>query len=85
MNAQAPTSRHTEAAIDPKVKLYTLHEAATLLRRKPNWLYTKTKENCIPHRRFGKYIAFTESDIDAIIAMTQRGPSEPIAAEMEIS
>ncbi len=64
------------------VKLYTLQEAAQLLRRKPNWLYTKTKENAIPHRRFGKYIVFTETDIAAIIAMSLRGPGEPEKAAL---
>jgi hypothetical protein len=81
MNAQAVTSRQAEGAMDPRVKLYTLLEAAALLRRKPNWLYTNTKNNSIPHRRFGKFIVFTESDIHAIIAMTQRGPSEPVSLE----
>jgi hypothetical protein len=84
MNTQVTDPRRAEAAIQPRVKLFTLHEAAKLLRRKPNWLYTKTKDNAIPHRRFGKFIVFTESDIDAIIAMSLRGPSEvEKAAAME--
>ena len=76
MNTQVTESRSIETAIQPRVKLFTLPEAAKLLRRKPNWLYTKTKDNSIPHRRFGKFIVFTESDIDAKIAMSLRGPSE---------
>jgi len=74
MNTQVSNTLSPE--IQPRVKLYTLNEAAKLLRRKPNWLYTKTKENSIPHRRFGKYIVFAESDIDPIIAMSLRGPGE---------
>jgi hypothetical protein len=76
MNTQVSNTLSPEAAIQPRVKLYTLNEAAKLLRRKPNSLYTKTKENSIPHRRFGKYIVFAESDIDTIIAMSLRGPGE---------
>jgi hypothetical protein len=61
-------------AIRPQ--LYTLEEAANMLRRKPNWLYAKTKDRLVPHRRFGKFIAFTQADIEAIIAMSLRVPAE---------
>ena len=76
MNANTTTASTLEPATQTRARLYTPQEAAKILRRKPNWLYIKTKENSIPHRRFGKYIVFTESDIDAIIAMNLRGPAE---------
>ncbi|MCI0626635.1 MAG: helix-turn-helix domain-containing protein [Acidobacteria bacterium] len=77
MNSNTATSQTLEpetTAIRPQ--LYTLEEAASLLRRKPNWLYAKTRDRLVPHRRFGKFIAFTQTDIEAIIAMSLRGPAE---------
>jgi hypothetical protein len=70
----AQTLEPEAPAIRPQ--LYTLEEAATMLRRKPNWLYAKTKDRLVPHRRFGKFIAFTQADIEAIIAMGLRVPAE---------
>jgi len=52
-----------------------------LLRRKPNWLYAKTKQRLVPHRRLGKFIAFTQADIEAIIAMSLRVPGGMAAKE----
>jgi hypothetical protein len=74
MNTQAVSTLPADYPIEAKQRIFTVQEAAQLLRRKPNWLYTKTKQKSIPHRRFGKYIVFTETDIEAIIAMSQRGP-----------
>ena len=62
-------------------QLYTLEEAATMLRRKPNWLYAKTKHRLVPHRRLGKFIAFTQADIEAIISMSLRVPGGMAAKE----
>jgi hypothetical protein len=72
--ATVQTLESETSAIRPQ--LYTLEEAATMLRRKPNWLYAKTKDRLVPHRRFGKFIAFTKADIEAIIAMSLRPPAE---------
>jgi hypothetical protein len=77
MNSEPVTIQSLEpetAAILPQ--LYTLEEAATILRRKPNWLYAKTKDRVVPHRRLGKFIAFTQADIEAIIEMSLRVPAE---------
>ena len=74
MNSQVVATLPADFPIETKDKIFTIREAARLLRRKPNWLYMKTKDKSIPHRRFGKYIVFTETDIEAIIAMSQRGP-----------
>jgi hypothetical protein len=75
MNDNNPNLPANENNFQTRSRLYTLQEAADILRRKPNWLYTKTKDNSIPHRRFGKYIVFTESDINTIITMSSRGPN----------
>jgi hypothetical protein len=52
-----------------------------MLRRKPNWLYAKTKHRLVPHRRLGKFIAFTLADIEAIISMSLRVPGGMAAKE----
>jgi len=76
MNTQVITTLPAEIPLGSTEKIFTVQEAAKLLRRKPNWLYLKTKDKSIPHRRFGKYIVFTEADIQAIIAMSLRGPGD---------
>jgi excisionase family DNA binding protein len=48
--------------------LYTVQEAAARLNLSPSWLYARTRTNAIPFRRFGKYIRFTDDDLEAIIA-----------------
>jgi len=76
MNTQLITTLPAEIPLGSTERIFTVQEAAKLLRRKPNWLYLKTKDKSIPHRRFGKYIVFTEADIQAIIAMSLRGPGD---------
>ena len=76
MNTHVITTLRADFPIETKEKIFTIQEAAKILRRKPNWLYLKTKDKSIPHRRFGKYIVFTEADIQAIIAMSLRGPTD---------
>lgn len=49
-------------------RLYTVQEAAAKLNLPPSWLYERTRKNEMPFRRFGKYVRFTEEDIEAIIA-----------------
>ena len=76
MNRELIATLPADFAIETKEKIFTIQEAARLLRRKPNWLYLKTKDKSIPHRRFGKYIVFTEADIQAIFAMSLLGPGD---------
>jgi excisionase family DNA binding protein len=50
-----------------KPVLYSIPEAALKLHLPPKWFYERTRKNAIPHRRFGKHIRFSESDLEAII------------------
>jgi excisionase family DNA binding protein len=47
--------------------LYSVQEAAARLSVAPKWLYERTRKNAIPYRRLGKYVRFSESDLEAII------------------
>ena len=52
---------------DKKPVLYSVPEAALKLHLPPKWFYERTRKNAIPHRRFGKHVRFSESDLEAII------------------
>ncbi len=62
----------TQHPPDARVRLYTIDDAARMLHLKPTWLYERTRKNAIPHHRFGKYIRFTETDLDDIITMASQ-------------
>ena len=49
-------------------RLHTVQEAAAKLNLLPSWLYARTGKKEIPFHRFGKYIRFTDDDLEAIIA-----------------
>jgi excisionase family DNA binding protein len=61
--------------------LYTIDEAARRLHLRPTWLYERTRRNAIPHHRFGKYIRFTDADLDAIITMASQPEPRSGASE----
>jgi excisionase family DNA binding protein len=63
--------------IEPKL-LYTVQEAAARLGLPATWLYERTRKDAIPCRRFGKYVRFTEGDLQVII-----GRAVPSYAETE--
>lgn len=44
----------------------TVEEAAQRLGVKVGWIYERTRRNAIPHRKLGKFVRFTEEDIEAI-------------------
>lgn len=44
---------------DNAVRLFTIKEAAEVLRIPISWLYERTRRNAIPYRRIGKYVRFT--------------------------
>jgi excisionase family DNA binding protein len=46
--------------------LFTVDEAAERLGLRSSWLYERTRRSAIPHRRLGKYVRFTEEDLQAI-------------------
>jgi excisionase family DNA binding protein len=49
-------------------KYYTVEEVAAILKVSVIWIYERTRKSAIPHHRFGKYIRFTEPDLNAIEA-----------------
>jgi excisionase family DNA binding protein len=71
----------TQQSASARGRLYTIEEAAGMLHLKPTWLYERTRKNAIPHHRFGKYIRFTEADLDGIIAMASQPESHTVGRE----
>jgi excisionase family DNA binding protein len=53
---------------DNAVLLFTIKEAAEVLRIPISWLYERTRRNAIPYRRIGKYVRFTQDDLKEIIS-----------------
>jgi excisionase family DNA binding protein len=53
---------------DNAVRLFTIKEAAEVLRIPISWLYERTRRNAIPYRRIGKYVRFTQDDRKEIIS-----------------
>lgn len=64
-------------------RLYTVSQAAAILRLAKTWIYERTRKKAIPHRKFGKHIRFTDSDLSAIVQMGFRGPDEETGADFE--
>ena len=54
---------------DNAVRLFTIKEAAEVLRIPISWLYERTRRNAIPYRRIGKYVRFTQDDLKEIISV----------------
>jgi excisionase family DNA binding protein len=44
----------------------TVAEAAARLGMTPSWIYERTRRKAIPHRKLGKFVRFTEEDLQAI-------------------
>lgn len=53
-------------------KLYTVEEAAELLRISPDKLYRLRKAGEIPHRKIGGAILFADEDIQTYLAACYR-------------
>lgn len=53
--------------------LFRVDEAAIRLGVKPGWIYERTRRKSIPHRKLGKFVRFTESDLQAISDAAARG------------
>jgi len=60
----------------PSDRLYTISQVAEILHLPCTWIYERTRKSVIPHRKLGKYIRFTDSDLWAIKRMCSRGPRE---------
>lgn len=66
---------------DIAVRLFTIEEAAEVLRIPISWLYERTRRNAIPCRRLGKYVRFTHNDLMEIISSTESHPKQPLRSE----
>lgn len=52
---------------------FTVDEAAIRLGVSPGWIYERTRRKLIPHRKLGKFVRFTEADLQAISDAAARG------------
>lgn len=52
--------------------LYTVDEAAAILRMSKSKLYRLARARLIPHGRFDRRVRFTQDDLDRIIADRHR-------------
>jgi excisionase family DNA binding protein len=59
----------TRARRDPlrvsHAEVITADEVAALLRMTPDWIYSETRRNRIPHMRLGRYVRYRRSAIEA--------------------
>ena len=77
--SQCPdTGEGQTSVIYPSCRLYTVSQAAAFLRLSQTWIYERTRKDAIPHRKMGKYIRFTDSDLSRIIQMCSRGHKEEV-------
>jgi excisionase family DNA binding protein len=44
----------------------TVDQAAERLGMTCSWIYERTRRNAIPHRKLGRFVRFTEQDLQAI-------------------
>ena len=59
---------------DRPMRLFTIKEAADALPI--SWLYERTRRNAIPCRRIGKYVRFTEGDLNEIISSSEQSEKQ---------
>lgn len=57
---------------DSPTRLFTIQEAAEALRIPISWLYERTRRNAIPCRRIGKYVRFSQRDLNEIIESSEQ-------------
>ena len=51
----------------------TVEEAAQRLGVTAGWIYERTRRKAIPHRKLGKFVRFTEEDLQAIVEAAAKG------------
>jgi excisionase family DNA binding protein len=51
----------------------TVEEAAQRLGVTVGWIYERTRRKAIPHRKLGKFVRFTEEDLQAIVEAAAKG------------
>lgn len=57
--------------------LHTIEEAAALLKVKPHWLQTKVTAREVPFRFVGRFVRFSDADLDEI-----QQPVRPVAERL---
>jgi excisionase family DNA binding protein len=70
---------NTESTDSVAVELFTISEAAELLRVPEGWLRKKVTAGAVPHTRLGKHVRFTMEHLRRIIAA---GDSEPAVSRL---
>ena len=58
----------------PHGELFTVEELAERLKVPKSWIYERTRLNAIPFRRLGKYVRFSEKDIQEIMGAERKRP-----------
>ncbi len=73
-------SRHALSTVARKIprsqarKIFlTVEEAAQRLGVTVGWIYERTRRKAIPHRKLGKFVRFTEEDLQAIVEAAAKG------------
>jgi excisionase family DNA binding protein len=51
----------------------TVDEAAELLGVTRGWIYERTRRKAIPHRKLGKFVRFTQQDLQSIADASATG------------
>jgi excisionase family DNA binding protein len=66
---------------DESPRVYTIVEAAQLLRVPEGWLRKKVTAGLVPHTRLGKHVRFTDAHLCRIVASGEQSPTThaPIA------
>jgi excisionase family DNA binding protein len=79
-NRNLASNGNQEEPIQQNGRMYTVSQAASILHLPETWIYERTRKDAIPFRKMGKYIRFTDSDLQAILRMCSRGPRDPSPA-----
>ena len=56
-------------------RLLDVQEAAALLRVKPQTLYLWVSQGRVPHRKIGRLVRFTDSDLETFVEGQRRLPT----------
>lgn len=82
---QLPAARHPSPAgplaavpTDQPPPIYTIAEAARLLRVPEGWLRKKVTAGAVPHTRLGKHVRFTADHLHRIVASGEAQPATRI-------
>lgn len=71
----SPAGRLTAVPTDQLPPIYTIAEAARLLRVPEGWLRKKVTAGAVPHTRLGKHVRFTADHLRRIVAAGEAQPA----------